>query len=127
MSIIVCFFTAVQHIIIFYYTGRIHKEAGNSSINDNPESKTTSNSSSKRDNRNSSSRDRKPTALSSSGGNTRTPTTAQDNHTDLDEGDRNHAPPQYSDAVRLPNIKPSSNSTSKGNPSISTTEQSGIL
>ena len=45
----------------------------------------------------------------------------------LDENSRNLAPPQYSDAVRLPNINQSSHSTSSQMASISTTEQTGIL
>ena len=45
----------------------------------------------------------------------------------LDENSRNLAPPQYSDAVRLPNINQTSYSTSSQIASISTTDQTGIL
>ena len=45
----------------------------------------------------------------------------------LDENSRNLAPPQYSDAVRLPNINQTSHSTSSQITSTSTTEQTGIL
>ena len=45
----------------------------------------------------------------------------------LDENSRNLAPPQYSDAVRLPNINQTSHSTSSQIGLTSTTEQTGIL
>ena len=71
-----------------------------------------------------------PTSVSASSTNSSAPTavakTNQDYH-ELDGNSRNHAPPQYSDAVRLPNINQTSQSTSSQIKANSTTEQTGIL
>ena len=78
-----------------------------------------------RDQRRSTSRERNPTSYQDYDRGSRPQNTK--NHKDLDERDRNHAPPQYSDAVRLPNINPSSHVSSTPTVSGSSTEQSGIL
>lgn len=78
-----------------------------------------------REQRRSTSRERNPTSYQDYDRGSRPQNTQ--NHKDLDERDRNHAPPQYSDAVRLPNINPSSHVSSTPTVSGSSTEQSGIL
>ena len=78
-----------------------------------------------REQRRSTSRERIPTSYQDYDRGSRPQNTQ--NHKDLDERDRNHAPPQYSDAVRLPNINPSSHVSSTPLVSGSSTEQSGIL
>ena len=71
-----------------------------------------------------------PASVSTSSTNSSAATTVaktnQDYH-ELDGNSRNHAPPQYSDAVRLPNINQTSQSTSSQITANSTTEQTGIL
>ena len=71
-----------------------------------------------------------PASVSTSSTNSSAATTVakpnQDYH-ELDGNSRNHAPPQYSDAVRLPNINEALQSTSSTIAVNSTTEQTGIL
>jgi len=103
-------------------SGRITKEDRKDAAQPRQQLKSSSN----RNERRSNSTDRTPASTTNTPPTTTTAKNRQAHH-DVDESDRNHAPPQYSDAVRLPNINPSSHSTSSPKTTNSTTEQTGIL
>ena len=110
--------------------GRNHKIDMDAPTNAKPQHKLNANSSSstKREDRRSTSRERKSSSLSATNDNSRK-SKGHNNHTynDIDEVDLNHAPPQYSDAVRLPNINVSSHYTSSTMASAPLTKQTEIL
>ena len=92
--------------------------------------KPSSTNSSNRNGRRSSSTNQATHHVSVSSTNSPSSTVTSKNYRakeELDENSRNHAPPQYSDAVRLPNINPTSQSNSSPMALNSTTEQTGIL
>ena len=105
-----------------FCVGRITKEDRKDAAQPRQQLKSSSN----RNERRSNSTDRTPASTTNTPPTTTTAKNRQAHH-DVDESDRNHAPPQYSDAVRLPNINPSSHSTSSPKTTNSTTEQTGIL
>ena len=112
------------------YIGRDHKVGSNGLNNEKPNTTANSSSSVKRDEGSSSSSGRNLTSLLSPSnekdGRTRGNTVTKQR--DIDEADCNHAPPQYSDAVRLPNIIESGSCTpSTLVASNSPTEESGVL
>lgn len=122
--------SVIFYICLRYCLGRTTKEDRKDSAQTRQQSKSSSNNTSKRNDRLSNSTDRTPAPVATTNTSSPPPATTGKNrqaYHDVDERNRNHAPPQYSDAVRLPNINPSSHSTSSPMPTNSTTEQYKIL